>query len=145
MSARQIAGYGYVRSMNDHAHDTIMTIPVGELVTHVANNDAFVLDLRHGTHAKQIYGAIQYDTKKLLEAPKLAVPLPKSEGLIVLYDEDGTSKSLHDVGAKLRADGFAEVRILEGGFAAYVNAGGKLEDRTMEQPVPLVSEHQVER
>jgi hypothetical protein len=30
-------------------------------------------------------------------------------------------------------------------FEAYEAADGKLEDATMEQPVPLVSEHQLER
>jgi 3-mercaptopyruvate sulfurtransferase SseA len=105
----------------------------------------FLLDLRGSTQGKQIYGAIRYDPRKLLDAPKLALPLPKSDGLIVLYDEHGTSDELDRIGAKLRAEGFAEIRVLEGGFKAYEAADGKLEDATMEQPVPLVSEHQLGR
>ena len=121
------------------------TITSTELVRHVASNDVFLLDLRSSTHGKQIYGAIRYDPRKLLDAPKLALPLPKTEGLIVLYDEHGTSDQLNHIGAKLRAGGFAEIRALEGGFHAYEAADGKLEDATIEQPVPLVSEHQLER
>lgn len=120
-------------------------IASAELVRHVEANDVFLLDLRRSTHGKQIYGAIRYDPRKLLEAPTLALPLPKSDGLIVLYDEHGTSEVLDRIGAKLRAEGFAEIRVLEGGFEAYEAADGKLEDATMEQPVPLVSEHQLER
>jgi rhodanese-related sulfurtransferase len=121
------------------------TIASADLVRHVAANDVFLLDLRSSRQGKQIYGAIRYDPRKLLDAPKLALPLPKTDGLIVLYDEHGASDQLDDIGAKLRAEGFAEVRILEGGFQAYEAAEGKLEDATMEQPVPLVGEHQLER
>ena len=120
-------------------------IGIDDLIRHVAANDVFVLDLRRSVHGKQIYGAIRYDAKKLLDAPKLALPLPKTDGLIVLYDEDGTSDAMTAIGTKLREEGFAEVRVLVGGFKAYQAADGKLEDATMEQPVPLVAEHQIER
>ena len=132
--------------MNDERTGiTIPPIGIAELTEHVANNDVFVLDLRRGVHGKQIYGAIRYDPKKLLDAPKLALPLPKSDGLIVLYDEDGTSSEVAQIGDKLRESGFAEIRALEGGFKAYEAADGKLEEATMEQPVPLVSTHQLDR
>jgi rhodanese-related sulfurtransferase len=127
------------------AGPTVPEISVDELVTHVANNDVFLIDLRHAVHGKQIYGAIRYDSKKLLDAPKLALPLPKTDGLIVLYDDKGESKVIADVAARFAAEGFAETRKLAGGFAAYEAAGGKLEEPTMEQPVPLVSEHQIKR
>lgn len=120
-------------------------ISSAEVAKHVERGDAFVLDLRRSAHGEQLYGAIRYDPKKLLDAPRLVLPLPKSEGLIVIYDEDGTSSRLADVAGKLRRDGYAEVRALEGGFAAWRAAGGRTEEETMEQPVPLVSEHQVER
>ncbi len=137
---------GYEARMSDDKSRTALpSISSADLARHVAANDVFLLDLRSSTHGKQIYGAIRYDPRKLLDAPKLALPLPKTDGLIVLYDEHGTSEQLDDIGAKLRAEGFAEVRALEGGFHAYEGADGKLEDATMEQPVPLVSEHQLER
>ena len=122
----------------------IPTIDIEDLTRHVAANDVFVLDLR-SSGGKQIYGAIRYDAKKLLDAPKLALPLPKSDGLIVLYDADGTSHDLAKIAAKLREQGFAEIRALAGGFKAYEAAGGKLEDATIDQPVPLVGEHQLDR
>jgi rhodanese-related sulfurtransferase len=132
--------------MNDHSTDiALQPIAIDEVIAHVANGDVFLLDLRGGSHHKQIYGAIRYDRRKLLDAPKLTLPLPKADGLIVLYDEDGTSGELVRVGERLRESGYAEVRALAGGFHAYEAAGGKLEDTTMEQPVPLVSEHQLDR
>jgi rhodanese-related sulfurtransferase len=130
---------------DDSKHITLPRMTIDDLIAHVEQNDVFLLDLRGGSHRKQIYGAIRYDRRKLLDAPKLALPLPKSDGLIVLYDEDGTSSETARVGERLRESGYAEVRALDGGYDAYESAGGKLEDATMEQPVPLVSEHQLDR
>jgi rhodanese-related sulfurtransferase len=136
----------YEARMSDEKTATrLPTIASAELARHVEANDVFLLDLRGSTNGTQIYGAIRYDPRKLLDAPRLALPLPKSDGLIVLYDEHGTSDELAEIGAKLRAAGFGEIRTLEGGFDAYEAADGKLEEATMEQPVPLVSEHQLER
>ena len=132
--------------MNDEKTGiTLPPIGVDDLTAHVANNDVFVLDLRAGRHGKQIYGAIRYDPKKLMDAPRLALPLPQNSGLIVVYDEDGTSSDVAQIGDKLRDNGYGEVRALEGGFAAYEAAGGKTEETTMEQPVPLMGDHQLGR
>ncbi len=132
--------------MNDDSPTIdLQPIAIDDLIAHVAKSDVFLLDLRGGSHRKQIYGAIRYDRRKLLDAPKLTLPLPKANGLIVLYDEDGTSSEVARVGERLRESGYAEVRALDGGYDAYEAAGGKLEDTTMEQPVPLVSEHQLDR
>lgn len=130
---------------DDKTGITLPPIGVAELIEHVANNDVFVLDLRRNTHGKQIYGAIRYDPKKLLDAPRLTLPLPQNSGLIVVYDENGTSSDVAAIGDKLRENGYGEVRALEGGFKAYETANGKTEEMTMEQPVPLVSEHQLDR
>jgi rhodanese-related sulfurtransferase len=132
--------------MNDERNTIALpSIAIEDLIAHVEQNDVFLLDLRGGSHRKQIYGAIRYDRRKLLDAPQLALPLPKTDGLIVLYDGDGTSSEIARVGERLRESGYAEVRALEGGYDAYEAAGGKLEDTTMEQPVPLAGEHQLER
>jgi rhodanese-related sulfurtransferase len=120
-------------------------ITAAEVAEHVERNDIFLLDVRRSKHGKQIYGAISYDPKKLKDAARLVLPLPKSDGLIVLYDASGGSKELDELAERLRADGYATVRALEGGFKAWEDAGGKTEDETIEQPVPLVSEHQVDR
>ncbi len=124
---------------------TLPTIGVDELRRHVEANDVFLLDLRRSVHGEQIYGAIRYDTHKLRDAPKLVLPLPKEDGLIVLYDEDGNGKVLEEIAAKLQADGYGALRALEGGFKAWHEGGGKLEEATVEQPVPLVSKHQLDR
>ncbi|MBC5800507.1 MAG: hypothetical protein GIX03_06545 [Candidatus Eremiobacteraeota bacterium] len=130
--------------MADH---TAPAAPIGvdDLRAHVEANDVFLLDLRRGTHGEQIYGAIRYDPHKLRDAPKLILPLPKNDGLVVLYDEDGTGKGLEEITDKLRADGYGALRILDGGFKAWKDAAGKTEEATIEQPVPEVSGHQLER
>ncbi len=121
------------------------TIAIDELRTHVENNDVFLLDLRRAARGAQIYGAIRYDPKKLRDAARLVLPLPKSDGLIVLYDEDGRSDALVELAAKLRDNGYGTIRTLAGGFHAWEAANGKTEEPTLEQPVPLVSGHQVDR
>jgi len=121
------------------------TIDAAEVARHVDANDIFLLDVRRAARGAQIYGAIRYDPKKLHGAAKLILPLPKSEGLIVLYDEDGRSDALTDLAAKVRDNGYAGVHVLAGGFEAWQAAGGRTEEPTLEQPVPLVSEQQAER
>lgn len=120
-------------------------IGVDELRRHVEANNVFLLDLRRSVHGGQIYGAIRYDTHKLRDAVKLVLPLPKEDGLIVLYDEDGNGKVLEEIAAKLHDDGYGELRALDGGFKAWNDADGKTEEGTVEQPVPAVSGHQLER
>jgi rhodanese-related sulfurtransferase len=133
--------------MNDANETAAATLPISveALAEHIELGDAFVVDVRRSAHRAQVYGAIRYDPKKLMDAPRLVLPLPKSEGLIVLYDEDAKSDRLVQIARKLAADGYAETRALEGGFAAWEAAGKRTEEPTMEQPVPLVSEHQLER
>jgi rhodanese-related sulfurtransferase len=121
------------------------TIAAADVAAHVEKNDIFLLDLRRSKGGTQIYGAISYDPQKLLDAERLVLPLPKSEGLIVLYDEDGDSHDVEKLAEKLRNNGYATVRRLEGGFRAWTEADARTEDLTIEQPVPLVSEHQIER
>ena len=125
--------------------EPVARIELEELRERVEANQAFLIDVRRSAHGEQIYGAIRYDPSKLRAAEKLVLPLPKTDGLIVLYDEDGTGNILAELAQKLSNDGYAEIRILEGGFRAWKDAGGKTEERTVEQPVPLASGHQVER
>ncbi len=121
------------------------TIGADELREHVRRGDAFLLDLRRSPGNEQIYGAIRYDPKKLLAAPRLVLPLPKEDGTIVLYDERGESPALREIAAKLQSDGYGAIHRLAGGFEAWKLAGGRTEEPTVEQPVPLVAEHQLER
>jgi rhodanese-related sulfurtransferase len=132
--------------MNDtHTGAPLPTIAVEDLADHIARNDVFVLDLRGGRHDRQVYGALRYDPAKLLDAPRLTLPLPQNSGLIVVYDEDGTSSNAIAIAEKLRDEGYGKVCTLEGGFRAYVDADAKTEETTLEQPVPLVGDHQIER
>ncbi len=130
----------------DHTTDSAATpIDVDTLAGLIETGTVFVLDVRRAVHGEQIYGAIRYDRKKLLDAPKLALPLPKNETPVVLYDEDGTSESLPALRSKLDENGYTGATTLDGGFAAWQAAGGKTEGATIEQVVPLVSTHQAER
>ncbi len=137
--------------MHDDSTDTrveaaaIAAIGHAALAAHVERSDVFLLDVRKHARGGQIYGAIRYDPKKLLDAERLILPLPKTDGTIVLYDEHGDSRALNELAAKVRDNGYAGVRVLEGGYAAWEKAGGRMEDPTLEQPVPLVSEHQINR
>lgn len=124
---------------------SIETIDAATLATHVEAGDAFVLDLRRHPGGVQMYGAIRYDPKKLDAAPRLILPLPKNDGLVVLYDEHGTSDALMGLAAKIRDNGYGRVVVLDGGYAAWEAAHGRTEERTLEQPVPIVSEHQIAR
>ena len=129
----------------DQTEAPVPTIAVEELRARIEANAAFLLDVRRATHGGQIYGAIRYDPHKLREASRLVLPLPKDGTLVVLYDEDGKSKTLSELSAKLLENGYSGVQTLAGGFAAWKAADGKMEEATLEQPVPLVSEHQLER
>lgn len=133
--------------MNDatDATSAIPTLGLADVRAHVEANDIFLLDVRRAAHGGQIYGAIRYDPKKLRDAERLVLPLPKTDGLVVLYDEDGTSEALMELARKVRDNGYGKVCVLEGGYHAWKAADGKTEEPTIEQPVPLVSSHQISR
>ena len=127
------------------AADGVPEIGADELRPLVEANKAFLLDVRRAARGEQIYGAIRYDPRKLGEAPRLVLPLPKDGTPVVLYDEAGDSQTLRRLGAKLRENGYESGCVLSGGFDAWKAADGKMEEPTLEQPVPMVSEHQAER
>jgi rhodanese-related sulfurtransferase len=134
--------------MAENTNEASVSVPpIGteELAGLVEANGVFLLDIRKSVHGEQIYGATRYDPSKLLDAPRLVLPLPKDGTPIVLYDEKDDSKTLRELSGKLLANGYAGVHILTGGFAAWKAFGGRLEEETIEQVVPLVSEHQLER
>jgi rhodanese-related sulfurtransferase len=131
--------------MSDANGDTLPAMAADDVRAHIERGDVFLLDLRRSTGSTQIYGAIRYDPKKLLDAPRLVLPLPKEDGTIVLYDERGDSSNVRAIADKLRAGGYGKLYALDGGFEAWQAADGRTEERTIEQPVPLVSEHQPER
>lgn len=92
-----------------------------------------ILDIRNHYHGGQIRGALRYDPRKLLEASKLAIPLPR-EGLIILCaDDDAAAQS---VAGKLRESGYPEPVLLAGGIDGWKERGLPTESSTQEQPVP---------
>lgn len=92
-----------------------------------------VLDIRKHTHNEQIRGAVRYDAKKLLDADKLVLPLPKS-GTIVLCADD--EKTAEEVAARLEQQDYGEARLLRGGIDEWKKHGLPVEAATQEQPIP---------
>ena len=123
----------------------IATVACDELARHIEAGDAFVLDVRKHAGSAQIYGSIRYDPKKLDAAARLILPLPKEGGIIVLYDEHGTSDALCELAAKVRDNGYGRVSVLAGGFDAWKQTDGRTEEPTLEQPVPLMPDPEIER
>lgn len=92
-----------------------------------------ILDLRRHTGGHQIRGAIRYDAKLLLDAPKLALPLSHEAPIAVYGDSDDV---VAQVVERLRRDGYAGAAPLAGGFLAWRDGGRPLEEITQEQPIP---------
>jgi rhodanese-related sulfurtransferase len=111
-----------------------MTISIDELEA-LGPNGATIINA--GTHAgsKEIRGAIRYRPDDLLTASHLALPIA-TDRPVVLYDEHGSGKHLDEIADKLRANGYADVRILDGGFAAAKGADSPTQEASTEQIVP---------
>jgi rhodanese-related sulfurtransferase len=129
--------------MNEYTQ--VPTIDVATVADYIEKQNAFIVDLRSTSDGEMIYGSIRYEPKKLASAEKLVLPLPKGSGVIVLYDEDGKSDRLASLATDLARDGYGEIFALDGGFAAWKAAGGRMQERAMEQPIPAVTEHQITR
>jgi hypothetical protein len=110
-----------------------MSIMEGDLLTH----DPRTTIINAGKHAgkREVRGAIRYSPSELLGAGHLALPIAHSNR-IILYAEDGHSETLDKIAEKLRAEGFSDVRVYEGTFAAYERSGGATQDASTEQIVP---------
>jgi rhodanese-related sulfurtransferase len=92
-----------------------------------------VLDVRTHAGKEQIRGAIRYDVKRLMAEEHLALPLDRDRRLVVYADDDRRAEELAE---HLRAQGYRDAAILEGGFDAYRKAGLPVEGLTQEQPIP---------
>jgi hypothetical protein len=90
-----------------------------------------------GGHAghREIRGAIRYRPSDLLEAEHLAVPIAREQPVIV-YAAGGPDDALEKLAAKMRGDGFADVRVLGATLHAYEAAGGETQEASVEQVVP---------
>ncbi len=93
---------------------------------------------------KEIRGAVRYRPNDLLVPEHLAIPVAPDKP-VVLYDEDGNSDLTRQVAEKLAQNGFADLRILDGGFAAWEAANGETQEPSFEQTVPPAQPAEVQQ
>jgi rhodanese-related sulfurtransferase len=111
-----------------------MTISIDEL-TALGPNGATIINAGAHAGSKEIRGAVRYRPDDLLTASHLALPIA-TDRPVVLYDAHGSGKHLEEIAEKLRANGYPDVRILEGGFAAAGDADTPIQEASTEQIVP---------
>ncbi|MBV8369003.1 MAG: hypothetical protein JO036_08800 [Candidatus Eremiobacteraeota bacterium] len=111
-----------------------MEITVEELRA-LGDTGATVINVGKHQGRREVRGAIRYRPHDLLTPEHLALPLA-TETPAVVYDEHGDGDLTKQIAEKLRANGYADVRILKGGFAAWEAAGGPTQEPTLEQSVP---------
>jgi 3-mercaptopyruvate sulfurtransferase SseA len=111
-----------------------MDITVDELRA-LQNTSATILNVgKHGGH-REIRGAVRYRPHDLLTPERLAIPIAP-DAPVVLYDEKGDGDLTTEIAEKLHANGFADVRRLTGGYAAWEAANGETQEPSIEQVVP---------
>ena len=119
-----------------------MEITVDELRA-LAEGGATILNVGARAGRREIRGAVRYRPHDLLTPEHLAIPLA-TDTPVVLYDETGDADLTRQIAEKLKANGFADVRILQGGFAAWERAGGPTQEPSLEQIVPPNSAAEVQ-
>ena len=101
----------------------------------LSESGATILNVgKHQGH-REIRSAVRYRPHDLLTPDRLAIPIATEEP-VVLYDEKGDGDLTAQIAEKLRANGFTDVRILRGGFAAWEATGGETQEPSLEQVVP---------
>jgi len=113
-------------------------------VRELAAQGATILDVGKRQGRAEIRGAVRYRPNDLLAPEHLAIPIALDKP-VVLYDETGRGDLTDQVAEELEQNGFADVRILEGGFAAWEAAGGATQEPSLEQVVPPVQPAEVQR
>jgi len=100
--------------------------------------------LNVGSHQgrREIRGAVRYRPHDLLTPEHLALPISHDRP-VVPYDEKGGAGHTKEVAEKLASEGY-DVRILQGGFAAWEQAGGPTQEPTIEQVVPPMRASEVQ-
>jgi 3-mercaptopyruvate sulfurtransferase SseA len=119
-----------------------MEITVDELRA-LTDTGATILNVGARAGRREIRGAVRYRPHDLLTPEHLALPLA-TEKPIVLYDETGDAELTRQIAEKFEANGFADVRTLQGGFAAWERAGGPTQEPSLEQVVPPMSAAEVQ-
>ena len=111
-----------------------MEITVDELRA-LGSGAATILNVGKHQGRSEIRGAVRYRPHDLLTPDHLALPIAPDRP-VVLYDEHGDGDPAGRIAEKLQADGFADVRILQGGFEAWERAAGPTQEPSLEQAVP---------
>jgi 3-mercaptopyruvate sulfurtransferase SseA len=111
-----------------------MSISIDELQA-LGPNGATIINAGAHAGSKEIRGAVRYRPDDLLTASHLTLPIA-TDRPIVLYDESGSGKHLDEIAQKLRANGYPDVRILDGGFPAASAAETPTQEASTEQIVP---------
>jgi 3-mercaptopyruvate sulfurtransferase SseA len=111
-----------------------MQITADELLA-LGDSGATILNVGRHSGRREIRGAIRYRPEDLLTPDHLALPLAQDRP-VVLYDEQGNGDLTGQIAEQLRASSFGDVRILEGGFAAWEATGGPTQEPSLEQVVP---------
>ena len=101
----------------------------------LADAGATILNVGARGGRSEIRGAVRYRPHDLLTPEHLGIPIALDKP-VVLYDENGDGDLTGQIAEKLRANGFADVRVLQGGFAAWERAGGAIQESSIEQVVP---------
>ncbi len=109
------------------------TIDAQSLSALIPNVTIINVGSHQGSH--EIRTAIRYRPEDLEIAQHLTLPLA-TDLPVVLYDERGDGKHTDAIGEKFAASGYADVRMLDGGFASWKSADLPLQEATMEQTVP---------
>lgn len=119
-----------------------METTVEELRT-LADTGAAILNVgKHGGH-REIRGAVRYRPHDLLTPDHLAIPIAQDKP-VILYDEHGDGDLTKQIAEKLTANGFQDVRTLQGGYAAWEKADAPTQEPSMEQVVPPTRADQVQ-
>jgi 3-mercaptopyruvate sulfurtransferase SseA len=119
-----------------------MEISVEELRA-LAATGATILNVGKYQGRQEIRGAVRYRPHDLLTPEHLAIPIAQDKP-VVLYDEKGDGDLTNQIAGKLKQDGFADVRIVKGGFAAWESAEGETQEASLEQVVPPMRASEVQ-
>jgi 3-mercaptopyruvate sulfurtransferase SseA len=115
---------------------------VDELQSLVAGG-ATILNVGKHQGRKEIRGAVRYRPNDLLTPERLTIPIAPDKP-VVLYDEKGDGELTRQIAEKLTENGFGDVRILDGGFAAWEAAHGETQEPSFEQIVPPAEPSEVQ-
>jgi 3-mercaptopyruvate sulfurtransferase SseA len=110
----------------------------------LAESGATILNVGKHQGRSEIRGAVRYRPHDLLTPDRLAIPIAADKP-VVLYDEKGDGDLAEQIADRLRANGFTDVRMLKGGFAAWEAAGGETQEPSLEQVVPPMHASEVQQ